>query len=49
VSMGWLIDAGVSIEAIAVMCLGYLVVAITLGRVALARGSSVGGSSPSSP
>ncbi len=49
VSMGWLIDAGVSIEAIAVMCIGYLAVAIALGRVALAHGSSVRGSSPTSP
>ena len=46
VSMGWLIDAGVSIEAIAIMCIGYLTVAIILGRFALARGSSVRKSSP---
>ena len=49
VSMGWLIDAGVSIEAIAVLCPGYLAVAIALGRVGLAHGSSVRGSSPTSP
>ncbi len=49
VSMGWLIDAGVSMEAIAMMCIGYLAVAIALGRVALARGASVRGSSPTSP
>ncbi len=49
VSMGWLIDAGVSIEAIAVMCLGYMAVAITLGRLALTRGGPVEGSSPRSP
>jgi MFS family permease len=35
VTMGWLIDAGVSIEAIAVMCIGYLVVAMTLGWIGL--------------
>ncbi len=48
VSMGWLIDAGVSIEAIAVMCIGYLAVAMALGRIALARVPVVTGSSPSS-
>ncbi len=36
-TMGWLIDAGVSIEAIALMCLGYLAVAMTLGRIALLK------------
>ena len=45
VSMGWLIDAGVSFEAIAIMCIGYLAVAIILGRFALTHGSSVEGSS----
>ncbi len=37
VSMGWLIDAGVGIEAIAVMCLGYLAVAMTLGRIGMIK------------
>ena len=37
VSMGWLIDAGVGIEAIAVMCIGYLAVAMTLGRIGLIK------------
>ena len=34
VSMGWLIDLGVTIEAIAVMCLGYVVAATALAAVA---------------
>ena len=37
VSMGWLIDAGVGIEAIAVMCIGYLAVAMALGRIGLTK------------
>ena len=37
VSMGWLIDAGVGIEAIAVMCIGYLAVAMTLARIGLVK------------
>ncbi len=37
VSMGWLIDAGVSIEAIAMICIGYLAVAMTLGRIGLIK------------
>ena len=43
VSMGWLIDAGVSFEAIAITCIGYLAVAIILGCFALVHGSSVAG------
>ncbi len=34
VSMGWLIDLGVTIEAIAVMCLGYVAAATALAAVA---------------
>ena len=49
VSMGWLIDAGVSIEAIALMCLGYLAIAIVLGRIALSHHRPVKGSSPRNP
>jgi len=48
VSMGWLIDAGVDIEAIAIMCIGYLAVAMALGHVALRRRPPVRGSAPSS-
>jgi hypothetical protein len=49
VSMGWLIDDGVSIEAIALMCIGYLAIAIVLGRIALSRHRPVKGSSPRNP
>jgi MFS family permease len=38
VSMGWLIDAGVSIDLIALICLGYVVVASALVVVAMRLG-----------